>query len=107
TFMQILIHTDNRTELSAELREEIQTHVEEKLRRFTERITRLDLRLSDENSPAKGGPDDQQCVIDARLSGLQPISVTDRGATPDLAGRGAAGKMRNLIESTLGKKHAR
>jgi len=105
--MQILIHTDNRTELSAELREEIQTFVEEKLRRFEERITRMDVRLSDENSPAKGGPDDQQCVLDVRLSGLQPISVTDRGATVDLAVRGAVGKMRNLIESRLGKLEER
>lgn len=101
--MQILIHTDNRTELSAEQREEIQAYLEDKLRRYTERITRLDVRLTDENSPEKGGPDDKQCVLEARLSGLQPISVTDRGATPDLVVRGAVGKLRSKIESRLGK----
>lgn len=105
--MQIQINTDNHTDGSTELREEIQTLIEEKLRRFTERITRIEVQLTDENSAAKAGPDDQRCVIEARLSGMQPISVTDRGATPDQAARGAVGKMRNLLESTLGKKDAR
>lgn len=101
--MRIQVNTDNHTEGSAEMTENVQELIEDKLRRFAARITRVEVQLTDENSTAKAGPDDIRCVLEARLSGMQPLSATDRAATQDQALRGAVGKMQSLIETTLGK----
>ena len=101
--MQIQVNTDNHTEGSHELTESARELVQDKLRRFADRITRVEIQLTDENSSAKAGPNDIRCVMEARMSGMQPISVTDRGDSPEDALRGAAGKLQRLIESTLGK----
>ena len=61
--------------------------------------------MSDENSDKKGGNDDMRCMIETRLQGRQPIAVTHQAATLDQAVEGAADKMTNLIESTLGRLH--
>lgn len=101
--MQILVNTDNHTEGGSKLTQFVEELVESKLRRFASRITRVEVHVSDQNSEAKSGADDIRCVMEARLNGLQPISVSDNGENQDQVLRGAAGKMERLIESTLGK----
>ncbi len=72
------------------------------LRRFAERITRLEVHVSDENS-GKEGPDDKRCLIEARVRGLRPIAVTHRAETLDQAVVGATLKMKNALETTVEK----
>lgn len=105
--MQIQVNTDNHTEGSAELTQQVQTVLEDKLRRFADRITRVEVQLTDQNSRGKAGGNDQRCVLEVRLSGMQPISVTDEGVAHDVVLRGAADKMQRLIETTLGKQGRR
>jgi hypothetical protein len=105
--MQIQVHTDNHTSGSAQRTLDVQALVEDKLRHFKERITRVDVHLTDENSAAKKRDNDKRCQMEVRLNGHQPLSVTDHGSTHEQALRGAAGKMYGLIESTLGKLDAR
>ena len=62
------------------------------------------LSLTDENG-AKSGDDDKRCVMEARLNGLRPITVTHRGATVDQAVSGAAHALERTIDSTLGRLH--
>ena len=61
------------------------------------------MQLSDEAGAAKTGTNAKRCMLEARLAGMQPISVTDRGDTVDQTVRGASDKLESLIESTLGK----
>jgi hypothetical protein len=42
-------------------------------------------------------------MIEVRLKGQQPTVVKDAAATLEQATKGAAGKMKNLLESTIGK----
>ncbi|XZN91585.1 MAG: HPF/RaiA family ribosome-associated protein [Microcoleus sp.] len=77
--------------------------MEESLSRFSDRITNVDVHLSDENSDKKGGDHDMRCMIEARLKGIEPIAVTDQAATLDQAVDGAAEKLTHLIEHTLGR----
>ncbi|PKO17011.1 ribosomal subunit interface protein [candidate division BRC1 bacterium HGW-BRC1-1] len=101
--MQIQITTDNNIDGTEALFVEIRGVVENALGRLSDRITRVVVHLSDENSNKKGGQDDMRCVMEARLEGLQPIAVTQQAATVDEAVDGAAGKLTRKIESTIGR----
>ena len=102
--MQIQIHTGHNIEGYEALATQFSSVVEDNLSRFSDRITHLDVHLSDENSDKKGGDDDMRCMIEARLKGLQPIAVTHQAATLDQAVDGATDKLTHLIEHTLGRR---
>jgi ribosome-associated translation inhibitor RaiA len=64
----------------------------------------VEVHLSDENG-AKSGQQDQRCMLEARLEGRQPVSVTDHAATLEQAVDGAAHKLARLLDSRLGRLH--
>jgi len=103
--MQIQINTDHNIEGHQALTDHISSVIENALSRFSDHITRVEVHLSDENSDKKSGIDDMRCMMEARLEGRQPIAVTYQATTLDQAVDGAADKLTNLIESTLGRKH--
>jgi DNA-directed RNA polymerase specialized sigma24 family protein/ribosome-associated translation inhibitor RaiA len=102
--MQILVKTDRHIEGSAKLTQEVETTVQQALGRFGDRITRVEVYLSDENSSKKFGDTDKRCVIEARLGGLQPITVSHQGSSLDQALGGAADKLEKTLKRTLGRK---
>ncbi|WP_414546185.1 HPF/RaiA family ribosome-associated protein [Nostoc sp. CCY0012] len=101
--MQIQIHTGHNIEGHEALATQVSSVVTESLSRFSDRITHVDVHLSDVNSDKKGGDNDMRCVIEARLEGLQPLAVTNQAATLDQSVDGAAEKMTHLIEHTIGR----
>lgn len=66
--MQIEIRTDNNTEGHEKRLAHFQTVVEGALSRFSKRITRVEVHITDENAH-KDGHDDTRCVMEARLEG--------------------------------------
>ena len=103
--MQIQINTDHNIEGHQALVNQVSDVVEHVLSRFSDHITQVDVHLSDENSDKKGGYDDMRCKIEAHLEGRPPIAVTHQANTLEQAVDGAASKLANLIESTLGRMH--
>lgn len=101
--MHIQVNTDNHIECGEELTREVEAVVEGALGRFGDRITRVEVHLTDENSRSKSGDNDKRCVMEARLAGLQPITVSDDGSTLDLALNGAADKLEKTLKRTLGR----
>ena len=101
--MQIQIHTGHNIEGHEALATQVSGVVEESLSRFSDRITHVNVYLSDVNSDKKGGDNDMRCMIEARLEGLQPLAVTDQAATLDQAVDGATDKLTHLIDHTLGR----
>ena len=101
--MQIQINTDGSIEGHEPLTTQVCGVVESALDRFNDHITRVEVQLSDQNSEKKGGFDDMRCVMEARLAGRQPIAVIHQAATLVQAVDGAADKLTNMIESTLGR----
>ncbi len=99
--MKIQVNTDRHTDGSAELIHHIETVVEDALERFAERITRVEVHLSDVNGSQKSGGNDKRCVMEARLAGLQPITVSDEGSSLDQALDGAADKLEKILHRTL------
>jgi ribosome-associated translation inhibitor RaiA len=101
--MQIQINTDSNIEGDAELVQQIKAVVANSLDRFSEQLTRVEVHLSDQNSDKKLGTEDKRCLLEARLAGLQPISVSDRAATLERAVDGAVDKLTRSLDSTLGR----
>jgi ribosome-associated translation inhibitor RaiA len=101
--MQIQINTDRNIDGHDALAEQLTGVVDSALSRFSKQITHVELHLSDENSNKKGGSNDIRCMIETRLEGIRPIAVTHQAATVEQSVAGAADKMVNLIETTLGR----
>ena len=100
--MQIQVETDSHIQGSEALIAQVTDAVEGGLSRFST-ITHLSVHLRDENSDKKGGKEDIRCQVEARLAGLQPISVSDRAATSEQAVNGAVDKLTRSLDSTLGR----
>jgi ribosome-associated translation inhibitor RaiA len=101
--MQIQVNTDNHTAGSDGLTRHVETVVEGALGPFGDRITRVEVHLTDENGSRKAGENDKRCVMEARLAGLQPITVSDSGASLEQALNGAADKLEKTLKRTLGR----
>ncbi|MEO9461272.1 MAG: HPF/RaiA family ribosome-associated protein [Marinomonas sp.] len=80
----------------------IEEAVRAKLARFEERLTRIEVHVSDENAH-KGGADDKTCMIEVRPRGDKPIGVTEHASDVDTAARRAANTMAQRLERVLGK----
>lgn len=101
--MQIQVHTDNHTSGSAGLTKKVDAIVADAMERFGDRITRVEVHLTDENGRQKSGDGDKRCVMEARLAGLQPITVSAQGSDLMQAVHGAVDKLEKTIERTLGR----
>jgi ribosome-associated translation inhibitor RaiA len=76
--------------------------VEDALGRFNDRITRVEVHLSDQSGP-KDGQRDKRCMMEVRLRGRQPTAVTHQAKTLNQAIDGAADKLRRSVASGLGR----
>lgn len=99
--MQVQVSNAN-IEGSVGLQDWVRSAVRERLARFEELLTRLDVHLSDENG-GKAGADDKRCQMEARPRGLAPVSVTHKAPTLPLAVEGAANKMRTALSRVTGR----
>jgi hypothetical protein len=101
--MQIQINTDRNIDGDEAMIEQAESVVRGTLERFSARISRLEVHLSDQSSDKKSGPRDMRCLMEARVEGLKPTAVTHEAATYEDALEGAAGKMQRSLETTLGR----
>ena len=102
--MKIQVNTDTHIDGHERLAARVSATVEQALKRFSDHVTRVEVHLSDENG-GKSGPQDQRCMLEARLEGRQPVAVTEHAATQDQAVHGATHKLVRLLDSTLGRLH--
>ena len=106
--MEIQFNTDSSVMGTENVAERVEAQLRQKLGRFEERLTRLEVHVGDDNA-RKGGGDDKRCTIEARPRGGEPVSVTAHAGDVDLAARQAGAKMAALLDSRFGKadRHAR
>ncbi|MBT8388860.1 MAG: HPF/RaiA family ribosome-associated protein [Altererythrobacter sp.] len=101
--MQFQFNSDSSVMGTDNVAERIEEQVRAKLARFEDRLTRLEVHVSDENA-RKGGGDDKTCLIEARPRGAKPIGVTEHAADVDTASRKAANTMAQRLERVLGRE---
>jgi ribosome-associated translation inhibitor RaiA len=102
--MQIQVNTDSNIDGREKLAAHVRSVVASALNRFSDRITRVEVHLSDQNGD-KSGQDDKRCMMEVRLEGRQPTAVTHDAATLNQAIDGAADKIHLSVESALGRLH--
>jgi len=100
--MIIQINTDKNITGSDETSASIESTISEALNRFSGKISRLEVHLSDENSQ-KEGLSDKRCMLEARIEGMQPIAVTNQAGTMEQAIDGAIEKLKASLQTILGK----
>ena len=99
--MQIRINSDHHVNPSPQMAGRIQARVRDTLERFSDRITRVEIHLNDENG-VKGG-NDKRCLMEARVAGVGPVDVEHEAPDLDLAVDGAIEKLQRALEHKLGK----
>jgi ribosomal subunit interface protein len=107
----INVSTDNNIDGSDKLRSFVEGLVDDVLGRFRDRITRIEVHLADENGRAKSANNDKRCTMEARISGLKPVAVSEQAASLDHAINAAVGTLEKSLNRTLGrlgdrKRHA-
>lgn len=105
--MQILLNADRQIGDHAGLSSYLEAVASEMLGRYGGRLIRIDAHLSDANSAAKADTDDIHCMLEAQVTGLEPIVAKQRSATPRQAIHEAVGKLERAIAHAIGKHEAR
>ena len=97
--MQVLVSSGAGSEA---LTERVQGVVTGRLERFGERITRVEVHLSDLNSHQRGERD-KHCLMEARIGGMKPIAVSHEAPTLTEAIHAAADKLERAVDHALGR----
>jgi len=100
--MIIQINTDKNIAGTDKLSAYLDSAITEELARYSDKISRLEVHLSDENSH-KEGQNDKRCMLEARVEGIQPIAVTNQAATTEQAIDGALDKLKASLQTIFGK----
>lgn len=105
--MDIMVNTDNTIKSNHQgLDEYVRAEVEDAVGRFGEHIRRVDVHLSNENQEkrADGG---NYCMMEAHVTGYEPVVVHDHAADLHQAISNAGGKLRRALDSALGRLNAK
>jgi ribosome-associated translation inhibitor RaiA len=100
--MQIQLNTDNHVHGEASLATWVESELKDRLARFRDHVTRVEVHLSDVNAARTDGQD-KRCKLEARLAGRQPVAVQHDAAKVAEAVHGAADKLARLLDTTLGR----
>ena|SRR5690554_4822979 len=100
--MEVFFNTDNNIEGKERIEAYFSNRIKDDLVRFEDRVTRVEVHLSDENAD-KGGAKDKRCVLEVRPQGLKPIAVSSQDDTIEKAISGATKKMISSLNTVVGK----
>jgi ribosomal subunit interface protein len=92
--------------VTEDLEEQYSGFINKSLKRFSDRITRVEVHLEDENSN-KGGKDDKRCSIELRPENLDPIIVSSKSDNFIQSVREAAEKSKTALEKVIGRLSSR
>jgi ribosome-associated translation inhibitor RaiA len=100
--MEININTDNTIDRHQGLDERVREAVESSIGRFGEQVRRVDVHLSNQNGQ-KHADGDNYCMMEARVSGYEPVVVHAHAENLHLSISGATGKLKRALDSALGR----
>ena len=103
--MKIQINTDKHIEGHERLENYFSGELEKSLKRFEDKITRIEVHFGDENGD-KFSLNDKKCVIEVRTAKLQPVTVTEHSDTLEKAFNGALAKAKKSLTTSFEKMKA-
>lgn len=104
--MQIQFNTDKTISGDEKSQEYFTSLIAKGLHRFEDHLTRVEAHVSDENGE-KSGTNDIRCLLEARVEGKQPVVVTSNAATVEKAVSGSIDKMKNALQTIIGRRQNR
>ena len=101
--LNIQLNTDNHIDGTDALESRVTDMLEQSLGRFSSRLSRIEVHLSDTNS-TKGGPNDKRCALEARLENDDPLGVSHEDENMEKAIRGACDKLKTVLDTRIEKQ---
>ncbi len=100
--MYIQIRTDNQVAGDQDRDNRLEEQIRQRLARFENRITDVEVHVQDVNGP-RGGAADHRATLEARVNGIPPVAVAEHGSSIDRAILGAAKKAVRALDHQLGR----
>ena len=100
--MQVQLNTDDNVQGDESLAAWAEAELKDKLERFRDAVTRVEIHLSDA-SATRVGATDKRCTLEARLAGHAPVAVSHDAAKVGEAFRGAADKLARKLDTVVGR----
>lgn len=100
--MIIQFDTAHNVKANEELKAPLIAILEEKLNAFNDKITRLEVHLSDEDGD-KDGQDDKRCLLEAHVEGMPHAVVKNYANSYEQAVEGADEKLKASLITILGR----
>jgi ribosome-associated translation inhibitor RaiA len=105
--MQILLHADTNSDGSQAMAEHVDDVINGALGRFGDRVSRVEVHLSDADGQAGTSARSIQCTLEARLTGLETVFVTDHADNAHQAIEGGARKLKRAVGAAIAKHDPR
>jgi ribosome-associated translation inhibitor RaiA len=100
--MQVLVNSDHHITASEDVTGFAESVVASHVDRFANRVTRVEVFLSD-SSGSKHGARDKRCVMEARVSGAAAVVATGEASSLIQAIEGAGAKLERALEHAMGR----
>jgi hypothetical protein len=100
--MKIQFNTDKNVNGTEDFITPLTFLIEEVLEKYSAQITRIEVHLSDEDGD-KEGLKAKRCLMEARLSGMNPIAVSSQSDTEEQAVTESLNKLKSSLETLLGR----
>jgi ribosomal subunit interface protein len=100
--MNVRVNSDRAIEVDEALKHFIDQEVSHVLGRFTIRLTRVELHLSDVDN-MKTGKLDKRCLVETRLAGARPLAVSAKATDIAHAVDEALRKIKRTLECSFGR----
>ena len=101
--MLIQVNTDHNVEGNRSFADYVEEILVGSLSRFSDQVTRVEVYLSDERGEKQGGVEQKRCLLEARVAGMEPVSVCEQGGGLHEVLTGSVAKMTHLLESRLAR----
>ncbi len=103
--MQVLFNYHAGVAHSDTLEDHVRHQIDHCVGRYTDRLTRIEVHIADENAHKHGGTD-KRCTLEARPAGMHPIAVESRAADFYMAVTDAAGKLGRALSHRFARASA-
>jgi Sigma 54 modulation protein / S30EA ribosomal protein len=100
--MKIQINSDKTIAVDAKMMRFVEDKVRRALRRFTMKLTRVEIHLSDVDG-RKTGQQDKRCLIEARPAGARPLVASANATKLAPAVVEASDKMQRVLTTFFGR----
>jgi hypothetical protein len=101
--MTTQVNSDNTIKVDASLKAFVRGEITRILGRFEDKLTRVEVHLSDVNS-RKSGPADKRCLVEVRPAGARPLGTSAVAARLDTAIGQALRKTQRSLASFFGRQ---